>query len=247
MVFVYWFLVGILLLACVDVVYLDHAGATLYSESQMEDIFKDLNSTLYGNPRILNTLSCLFQKHWWFVVGTWISDIWMYFLIENYIDSQSNCSLTTSDIVGDARRQVRRYLEPTSCLPNNWPLLTLFFRQHDWYQGLHSNLFVNRVEHMRSISSWNSIDGSYSYLKGGFWFWCRSLVSLMHLLESINVYLPQGQQLHWNLSARHFLGAIRVLLCTQWRTTTVSLGSESILFIEWFLIMVIRNTEEPEF
>ncbi|KAL7130624.1 hypothetical protein ABFS83_13G147100 [Erythranthe nasuta] len=33
-----------------DVVYLDHAGATLYSESQMEDVFKDLNSTLYGNP-----------------------------------------------------------------------------------------------------------------------------------------------------------------------------------------------------
>ncbi|KAL0353416.1 UNVERIFIED_CONTAM: Molybdenum cofactor sulfurase [Sesamum angustifolium] len=35
-----------------DIVYLDHAGATLYSESQMEDVFKDLNSTLYGNPRL---------------------------------------------------------------------------------------------------------------------------------------------------------------------------------------------------
>ncbi|KAH6761763.1 molybdenum cofactor sulfurase [Perilla frutescens var. hirtella] len=33
-----------------DVVYLDHAGATLYSESQMEGLFKDLNSTIYGNP-----------------------------------------------------------------------------------------------------------------------------------------------------------------------------------------------------
>ncbi|KAI3456698.1 hypothetical protein Pfo_013361 [Paulownia fortunei] len=54
-----------------DVVYLDHAGATLYSESQMEDIFKDLSSTLYGNPH-----------------------------------SQSNCSLTTGDIVGEARRQI---------------------------------------------------------------------------------------------------------------------------------------------
>ncbi|KAK4439592.1 Molybdenum cofactor sulfurase [Sesamum alatum] len=54
-----------------DVVYLDHAGATLYSESQMEDVFKDLNSTLYGNPH-----------------------------------SQSNCSLTTGDIVGEARRQI---------------------------------------------------------------------------------------------------------------------------------------------
>ncbi|KAL0306127.1 UNVERIFIED_CONTAM: Molybdenum cofactor sulfurase [Sesamum radiatum] len=53
-----------------DIVYLDHAGATLYSESQMEDVFKDLNSTLYGNPH-----------------------------------SQSNCSLTTGDIVGEARRQ----------------------------------------------------------------------------------------------------------------------------------------------
>ncbi|KAG8386614.1 hypothetical protein BUALT_Bualt03G0166800 [Buddleja alternifolia] len=57
-----------------DVAYLDHAGATLYSESQMEHIFKDLNSNLYGNPH-----------------------------------SQSNCSLTTSDIVGDARRQVLNY------------------------------------------------------------------------------------------------------------------------------------------
>lgn len=54
-----------------DIVYLDHAAATLYSESQMEGIFKDLNSTLYGNPH-----------------------------------SQSNCSLTTSDIVGDARQQI---------------------------------------------------------------------------------------------------------------------------------------------
>ncbi|KAL3643160.1 Molybdenum cofactor sulfurase [Castilleja foliolosa] len=54
-----------------DTVYLDHGGATLYSELQMEDIFKDFNSTIYGNPH-----------------------------------SQSNCSLMTSDIVGEARRQV---------------------------------------------------------------------------------------------------------------------------------------------
>ncbi|KAK6149513.1 hypothetical protein DH2020_017038 [Rehmannia glutinosa] len=59
-----------------DVVYLDHGGATLYSELQMEDIFKDLNSTLYGNPH-----------------------------------SQSSCSLMTNDIVGEARRQARRYLQ----------------------------------------------------------------------------------------------------------------------------------------
>lgn len=37
----------------VGTVYLDHAGATLYSESQMEAIFKDLNTTVYGNPRKL--------------------------------------------------------------------------------------------------------------------------------------------------------------------------------------------------
>ncbi|GKV37029.1 hypothetical protein SLEP1_g45101 [Rubroshorea leprosula] len=34
-------------------VYLDHAGATLYSELQMEAIFKDLTGCVYGNPRIL--------------------------------------------------------------------------------------------------------------------------------------------------------------------------------------------------
>ncbi|KNA16459.1 hypothetical protein SOVF_088940 isoform A [Spinacia oleracea] len=33
-----------------DTVYLDHAGATLYSELQMEAIFKDLTSNVYGNP-----------------------------------------------------------------------------------------------------------------------------------------------------------------------------------------------------
>ncbi|KAJ7949642.1 Molybdenum cofactor sulfurase [Quillaja saponaria] len=31
-------------------VYLDHAGGTLYSESQMESVFKDLTSNVYGNP-----------------------------------------------------------------------------------------------------------------------------------------------------------------------------------------------------
>ncbi|NP_001234144.1 molybdenum cofactor sulfurase [Solanum lycopersicum] len=40
-----------------DTVYLDHAGATLYSESQMEAVFKDLNSTLYGNPHSQSTCS----------------------------------------------------------------------------------------------------------------------------------------------------------------------------------------------
>ncbi|XP_044504727.1 molybdenum cofactor sulfurase-like isoform X2 [Mangifera indica] len=31
-------------------IYLDHAGATLYSELQMEAIFKDLSTNVYGNP-----------------------------------------------------------------------------------------------------------------------------------------------------------------------------------------------------
>lgn len=38
-------------------VYLDHAGATLYSESQMEEIFKSLTSTVYGNPHTQNGAS----------------------------------------------------------------------------------------------------------------------------------------------------------------------------------------------
>ncbi|XP_073226054.1 molybdenum cofactor sulfurase isoform X4 [Cicer arietinum] len=33
-----------------NLVYLDHAGATLYSELQMESVFKDLTSNVYGNP-----------------------------------------------------------------------------------------------------------------------------------------------------------------------------------------------------
>ncbi|TXG71213.1 hypothetical protein EZV62_006148 [Acer yangbiense] len=31
-------------------VYLDHAGATLYSELQMEAVFRDLTANVYGNP-----------------------------------------------------------------------------------------------------------------------------------------------------------------------------------------------------
>lgn len=54
-------------------VYLDHAGATLYSEAQMADVARDLMSNVYGNPRILKfgtfvhrrfffPDSCLLQK-----------------------------------------------------------------------------------------------------------------------------------------------------------------------------------------
>ncbi|XP_073116611.1 molybdenum cofactor sulfurase isoform X3 [Elaeis guineensis] len=38
-------------------VYLDHAGATLYSEAQMEAVVKDLTSNIYGNPHSLNDSS----------------------------------------------------------------------------------------------------------------------------------------------------------------------------------------------
>ena len=44
---------SVLLWIGADAAYLDHAGATLYSELQMEAVFKDLTSNVYGNPRIL--------------------------------------------------------------------------------------------------------------------------------------------------------------------------------------------------
>ncbi|CAA0815509.1 Molybdenum cofactor sulfurase [Striga hermonthica] len=91
-----------------DTVYLDHGGATLYSEFQMEDVFKDLNSTLYGNPH-----------------------------------SQSNCSLMTSDVVGDARQQASRYLSLAMCDTYN-----LFaFPSECNFSGLRFNLdLVNVVK-----------------------------------------------------------------------------------------------------
>lgn len=33
-----------------DAAYLDHAGATLYADVQMKNIFDDLTTGLYGNP-----------------------------------------------------------------------------------------------------------------------------------------------------------------------------------------------------
>lgn len=41
------------------IVYLDHAGATLYSELQMEEIFKDFNSNIYANPHMLSVKGLL--------------------------------------------------------------------------------------------------------------------------------------------------------------------------------------------
>ncbi|KAK3928451.1 Molybdenum cofactor sulfurase 1 [Frankliniella fusca] len=39
--------------------YMDHAGATLYSEQQIKDVMQDLSNSVYGNPHSLNTLSKL--------------------------------------------------------------------------------------------------------------------------------------------------------------------------------------------
>ncbi|XP_013587006.1 PREDICTED: molybdenum cofactor sulfurase isoform X1 [Brassica oleracea var. oleracea] len=39
------------------VVYLDHAGSTLYSELQMENIFNDFTSSVYGNPHSQSDIS----------------------------------------------------------------------------------------------------------------------------------------------------------------------------------------------
>ncbi|XP_074035485.1 molybdenum cofactor sulfurase isoform X2 [Leptinotarsa decemlineata] len=40
-----------------DSVYLDHAGATLYSEKQIKNIFNDLSTSVYSNPHSLHTSS----------------------------------------------------------------------------------------------------------------------------------------------------------------------------------------------
>lgn len=57
--FLFRFLISITLFT--DLVYLDHAGATLYSDLQMESVFNDLTTNLYANPRILPNLIRLFH------------------------------------------------------------------------------------------------------------------------------------------------------------------------------------------
>ncbi|XP_022919276.2 molybdenum cofactor sulfurase 3 [Onthophagus taurus] len=42
---------------CEGVCYLDHAGATLYGETQIGEILKDLKENLYGNPHSVNSTS----------------------------------------------------------------------------------------------------------------------------------------------------------------------------------------------
>lgn len=47
-----------------ELVYLDHAGAALYSEMQMEAVFRDFTSSVYGNPRILFYLKLSILVAW---------------------------------------------------------------------------------------------------------------------------------------------------------------------------------------
>ena len=42
-----------LIFVMLGLAYLDHAGSTLYSELQMEAVFRDLTTNVYGNPHIL--------------------------------------------------------------------------------------------------------------------------------------------------------------------------------------------------
>lgn len=74
----------------------------------MEAVFKDLNSTLYGNPRILPitflyelSSTCLIL--YFFTLHKFLADT---LILWKTIDSQSTCSLATEDIVGKARQQV---------------------------------------------------------------------------------------------------------------------------------------------
>ncbi|CAN1263313.1 Molybdenum cofactor sulfurase [Linum perenne] len=95
-------------------VYLDHAGATLYSESQMERILSDLAANVYGNPRIL--LFMLFSPVFisvgfccicYVVVMAFVSHA--NFFNSNGLDSQSDCSSATTESVREARQLVLDY------------------------------------------------------------------------------------------------------------------------------------------
>ena len=55
--------------------YLDHAGATLYSEAQMADVVKDLTSNVYGNPRILK-LELAFSRDLVVLIDIHVSNSW---------------------------------------------------------------------------------------------------------------------------------------------------------------------------
>jgi hypothetical protein len=53
-------------------VFLDHAGATLYSEAQMADVAKDLMSNVYGNPRIFKFGTCVHKRHCYFFLNSYL-------------------------------------------------------------------------------------------------------------------------------------------------------------------------------
>lgn len=62
-VFFFFFLFIFGFPAFTDLVYLDHAGATLYSDLQMESVFNDLTNNVYGNPRILTCLTIFIVQY----------------------------------------------------------------------------------------------------------------------------------------------------------------------------------------
>ena len=49
--------------AAADVVYLDHAGATLYAKSQLDAVFDMMKSNVFGNPHTQGAISQQTQEH----------------------------------------------------------------------------------------------------------------------------------------------------------------------------------------
>jgi len=89
-------------------VYLDHAGATLYSEAQMADVAKDLMSNVYGNPRILKFGICVRKRHCccFFLIAILLRKLLWLCSLTYFLDSQSDSSMATSDLVTSMRHQV---------------------------------------------------------------------------------------------------------------------------------------------
>lgn len=48
-----------MLLCVLDDVYLEHAGSTLYSEKQIQNVFSNLSSNLFANPHARSSSSKL--------------------------------------------------------------------------------------------------------------------------------------------------------------------------------------------
>jgi len=89
-------------------VYLDHAGATLYSEAQMADVAKDLMSNVYGNPRILKFGICVRKRHCccFFLIAILLRKLLWLCSLTYFLDSQSDSSMATSDLVTSMRHLV---------------------------------------------------------------------------------------------------------------------------------------------